>query len=168
MPDCAGVAQLAGKAVVAVYHLSVDHDAGAHAGAQGDHDEILHTAGGAIGHLSHGGGIGVVGEGDGNAVHLLAKELGEFHLVVTPLEVGSALDGAGVIVSVGRTNADTADAAFGLGLCHNAVKGFCQFRNERFYFLISIRTDNGLCHNGTTGVHNATFGGLATYIYTNN
>ena len=39
------VAQLAGKAVVAVDHLTVDHDARPHAGTESDHDEILEASG---------------------------------------------------------------------------------------------------------------------------
>ena len=59
------MAQLAGKAVVAVDQLTIDHHAGANTGAECDHDEILETAGSAIGHLTDSGGIGVVGDSYG-------------------------------------------------------------------------------------------------------
>jgi len=87
---------------------------------------------------------------------------------VTPLEVGGAFDGAGVEVAVGGAYADAADAAFPFGLGHNAVEGLCQFGDIRFYYIVGIRTDNGLGQNGATGVYNAAFGGLSTNVNANN
>ena len=84
-----------------------------------------------------------------------------------PLKVRCALDATGVIVSVGGTYADATNPSFCLGRRNDAVQGLCQFGHKRFYRFIGIRTDNRLFHNGTTGIHNAAFGGLSTYINTN-
>ena len=165
MTHGAGVTQLAGETVVTVDHVTVNDDTGTYAGAQRDHDEVLHTAGGAVSHFTHGGGVGVVGQGNGNAVHLLAEEFGKRNdLGATPYEVHGALDGAGVVVAVRGTYANAADAAFGLGLCNDAVEGLCQFGNIGSHFGMVVRADYGLGKNGTTGIHDAAFGGLTTNV----
>ncbi len=161
----AGVTQLAGETVVAVHHFTVDHDTGTYAGTQGDHDEVLHTAGCAVGHFTHGGGVGVVGEGHGNSVHLLAQELGEGNdLGATPDQVHGALDSAGVVVAVRGTYADSADAAFGPCLSDDVVESLCQFGDVGSYVGKVVRADNGLGENGATGIYDAAFGGLSTDV----
>ena len=70
-----GVAEFSGKAVMAINDFTIDHYTGAYAGSEGDHDEILHASGGAVSHFTHGCGVGIIGKGHGNAVHLLAQEL---------------------------------------------------------------------------------------------
>ena len=163
----AGVTQLAGETVVAVHHFTVDHDTGTYSGTQGDHDEVLHTTGGAVCHFTHSGGVGVVGEGNGNAVHGFLQHLGEFHAVVAPLQIGSGLDAAGIVVAVGGAYADTTNLTLGLGLGDDMVKGFCQGGNKGSGFFVIVASDNGLCENGAAGVYDAAFGGLSTYINTN-
>ena len=58
------VAQFPGVAVMAVHQLPAAHYTAAKSGAQGYHNEILHAAGGAVGHLAYRGGVGIVGEGN--------------------------------------------------------------------------------------------------------
>ena len=70
------MAELAGETVVAIDKLSVDDDSAAHACAKSDHDEILQSACGAVGHLADGGGVSVIGNGNGHT-HLFRKHLGE-------------------------------------------------------------------------------------------
>ena len=97
------MAKLAGETVVAVDELSVDDDTAADACAEGDHDEVTESAGGAVGHLAEGSCVGVVGDGDGDA-ELLADHLreGKGH---GPGEVYAVLDHTGVVVGVGRADA---------------------------------------------------------------
>ena len=95
------MAKLAGKSVVTINKLSVDHDTRAHAGAEGDDDEVLHTASHAIGHLADGCCIGVVGHCHGDATETLGEHLGEWNDTLAPNEVGSVLDVASVVICVG-------------------------------------------------------------------
>ena len=163
----AGVTQLTGKTVVAINHLTVDHDAGTDAGTQGNHDEVLHTTGSTVGHFTYSSGVGIVGERHGDAVHLLGEHLGELHSCMTPFEVGCALYAAGIVVAVRGAYADTANAAFCLGLGDDPVEGLGQFCNKGSGFLVVVGADNRLSEHGATGIYDAAFGGLSTYINTN-
>ena len=111
------VAEFAGEAVVAIKQLAVDDDAAAYAGAEGYHNEILHSLGGAVHHLADGGGIGVIGQGNRQTAEQRRKFLAELHRgVVGPGDVGGIADFAGVIVAVGGTYAHSLHCAFDISL----------------------------------------------------
>ena len=73
MAHCAGVAEFAGKAVVTIDNLTVDYDSAADSGAEGNHDEILHSLGCAVGHLTHRRRIGIIGKRDRDSSESLRK-----------------------------------------------------------------------------------------------
>ena len=169
MGDDGGVAELAGEAVMSVDDLSVDDDTRTDTGAEGDHDEILHTAGGAVGHLAHSGGVGVVGEADREAAELLGERGGELHgFLGRPCEVGCIGHLAGIIVAVGGADAHATDLAFLAGLLDDGLDCSGQGIEECVGVIaVSVGADDGLCQDGTTGVHNAELGGLTSYVDTN-
>ena len=147
------MAQLAGKAVAAVDQLAIDHHAGANTGAECDHDEILETAGSAIGHLADSGGIGVVGDSYGN-VELVAQKLGKRH-GSGPGKIHSVLDHAGVIVGVGGAHTDTEDLVLSLdALYQTGDTGI-----ELIYIVVDIgvlaRFDTVRRKDHATGINNA-------------
>ena len=72
VPDCAGMTQLSGKTIVSVNHFSVNHDTAADSGSKSDHNEMVHTLGGSVGHLTHCGGIGVICQADRNSAQKLS------------------------------------------------------------------------------------------------
>ena len=105
------VAEFACKAVMAVNNLTVDDDARSDAGPESDHDEVFHAAGCAIGHFSESGGVGVVGDCDGNT------EFGAYQLCqrqVRPWKIDCIVDVAGVIVGIGSADADTLNFVYGI------------------------------------------------------
>ena len=167
MPHGAGVAEFAGEAVVTVHHFPIDHNSGADTGTEGDHDEVLHTAGRAVGHFTHRGGVRIVREGHGDAVHLLLEHFGERDVsALGPYEVHGVLDDAGVEVTVRDAHADAADASFGLGLHDDAVQGFGERRDEFVRVAGIFGTDDSLGDDVAAGVHDAALGGLAAYVDT--
>ena len=162
------MAQFAGKTVVAIDHLTVDDDTGTHAGSQGDHDEILHAAGGAVGHFAHGGGVGIVGQGHRNAVHLLLEHLGKGNVAALgPQQVDGVLYHAGIEVAVGDAHADAADAAFCMAFRDDAGKGFRQGGHEFVCVGRVLGADDGLGDDVAAGIHHAAFGGLSAYVNSN-
>ena len=104
--------QLAGKTVMAVDELSVDHDAGAHAGSERYHDEVLHTASCAVGHFAQGGGVGVVGDSHRYSGKGLAHHLG--HRYGSPRKVRRTLYFAGIVIGVRGTYPYALDLIFGI------------------------------------------------------
>ena len=165
LPHHGGVAQLAGEAVATVDHLPVGHDARAHARAQGDVDEVLHAPGHAVGHLAQGGGVGVVGDGDGHPAQRVAEELGQrHHAVVRPGQVGGVLDGAPVVVGVGRADAhglDGVESAHGLDDGHEGVDGVT---HVVFHAVVAAGLDGGGGLDFATGVHDAEHGVGASQV----
>ena len=73
-----GVTELTGKAVVTVHNLSVNHDTRANACTQRNLDKVLHTACCTVGHLTHGSGVGIVGNAARYA-HAVLNKLGKRH-----------------------------------------------------------------------------------------
>ena len=112
------MAQLTGKAIVAVHHLSVHHDTAAHTSAQGNHDEILHTASHTVGHLADGGSVSVVGNQARNA-ELLGHHLSQGD-GGGPGQVGSLVNQARVVVAVRSTDADAVNLAHNFIILHQA------------------------------------------------
>ena len=95
------MSQFTGESVMSIEQLSVDHNAGTNACAQGNHDEVLHTASHAIYHFTDGSGIGIVSQRYGDIVQALAEQFCQGHYaVVSPRKVRGKLDGAFIIVSV--------------------------------------------------------------------
>ena len=92
---------------MAVDELSVDHYAAAYAGAEGDHDEILQTAGCAVSHLADCSGVGIVGDGHGYA-ELVADHLGQGQ-GSGPGDIDEFFDHAGVVVGIGCAYAYAVD-----------------------------------------------------------
>ncbi len=163
------MAQFAGKAVVAIDNLAVDHDTATHTGTQGNHDEILHTAGRAIRHFAHGCRIGVIGQRHGDAVHGLGQHLGKRNLLgAAPGKVRRILNLTLVEVTVRSTGADAADAAFGIRIGDDPLQRSSQFVDERCHIGVRIRPDDRLGYHISAGVNHAAFGGLSTYIDTDN
>ena len=99
------MAQLTGKTVAAINHLAIDDDTRADTRTQRNLDEVLHTTGSAISHLTDGGGVGVVGHTHGNT-QALREHVGQWHdTVVAPNQVWCKLDGTRIVVGV--RSADT-------------------------------------------------------------
>ena len=97
--------QLACKTVVPIDHLAVNHDAAAHARTERNHNEVLHSFGGAVGHLAHCGCVRIVGNGAWQT-ELLLHHLGKRNIL--PRQVHCAFYSAGVVVAVRYTRSDTA------------------------------------------------------------
>ena len=115
--------QLTGKAIATVDELSVDNNARAYACAEGDDDEVLHTTGYTIYHLTDGSSIGIIGQCHGNAQPLF-EHLGQRHnAIVAPLKVGSKLDGAAIVVTVGSSDTHGLDLVDAAALLNNRLQG---------------------------------------------
>ena len=152
---------------MAVNYLTIDDDTATYACAEGDHDEVLHSPGSAIGHLAHSSGIGIIGKSYRNAVHLVLQEFGYRNdALVTPFEVDGILDFACIIVSVRDTHSDSADLSGNACVCHYLGDGFCKFLDIRVYFIVCICADNGLCQHLAPHIHNTYLGGLSAYVDT--
>ncbi len=163
--DC-GVAKLAGESVVAIDHLTVDDDSAANSCSKGDHDEILHSPCGAVGHLTHGGGVGVVGKGHRDSSHRLGKHLRErYRPGASPRKIHRILNLSGVVVGVRGADSDSTDLAFSVGVSDDLLQRSRKFLNVRLDGRVGVRTDDGLSKHGSTRVHHSTFGGLPTDIY---
>ena len=99
------MAKFAGKTVAAIHQLSVDHNARAYTGAQGEHDEILHATRHTIGHLANGCGIGIVGDGHWHT-EPLAEHAGQRHdAIVSPRNVGGVFYCTFIIIGIGGSDA---------------------------------------------------------------
>ena len=92
---------------MAIQHLSVHDHAAADTRSEGYHDEILHATGCSIGHLTHSGRVGVVGNLGGHA-ELLLQQLSKGNNTF-PRQVRSLLNIARVVVGIRGTGADTAN-----------------------------------------------------------
>ena len=156
------VAQFAGKAVAAVHNLAIANDARANARAKGNHDEVLHTAGHAIGHFAHSSCIGVVRHAAGNAEGFF-KLLGAGN-DAAPNEVGCILDVARIVVAVGRTDTDGAhvfDAT-------DAVECGLECFHRGLYVVVKIWISaggyNGLGLDGATLVNDTEHGVRTAHV----
>ena len=108
-----------------------------------------------LGHLADSRSVGIVGDGHGDADYVL-DHLGEEDdhrlvvLVVRPLEVGSELDGALVVVAVGGSDTDTLHLTVVLGLLDKVLDGRGQ--------IIHI--------SGQSGIDYTELGGLTAHVDT--
>ena len=118
--------------------MSIHYDARAHTGAEGNHDEVFHTASHAIGHFTHCSGIGIVGDATRDAQRFF-KEFGNRHHAL-PNEVGGILNGAIIKVSIGSADAHTAHF---LNAAHH-VKGGLQGFNSCCHIVFHIGVGFGL------------------------
>ena len=162
------MSQLTGKAVVAIYHLSVDDDSAAYARSQGDHYEVLHSPGNTVGHLSHRSRIGVIGEGDRNAVHCLGEHLCEWNrLAGGPGEVRGVCDDSLVIVAVRGSDAYAAYVAFLACFGYGGLYGGCEgFDVGCGVNAVYVRAYHFLREDVTACVNYSYLGGLSTYVDT--
>ena len=161
----AGVAQLAREAVVAIDHVASDDDTAAYSGAEGNHDEILHTLGGAVGHLTDCSRIGVVGKRNGESAESLGKKLLERNSTLCrPNEVGCESNLAGVVVAIGGADSDSADLAFLAGLLDEGLDSFCETVYIFKRILTVVCTDDVLLEYDAVSVDHSDLGGLAAYV----
>ena len=103
MPD------LPGESIRSVNQFSVRNDAASKTGAQSDQDKILHAPGGAEKHFSERGGVGVIGDRNGNLVIFSHLPL---YIDIIPVQVGRLLNGVFVEVGVGRPDSYARQLAF--------------------------------------------------------
>lgn len=108
--DC--VTELPCKTVVTVHELSVDDDTRSYTCAEGDHNEVLHSTGGTIGHFTYGCGIGIIGDcyryAELLAYHLCERQRGR------PWDVDKFLDHSCIIVGIRGTYTDTVNLLHGI------------------------------------------------------
>jgi len=166
--DGDGVAEFAGKAVMAVYHLSVDDYAAADTGSEGDHDEVLHPACHAVGHLTHRRSVGVVGDSHRKARKALYQGCQVDHrrlafVVVAPFQVGSILHRTLIIVAVGGADTDALHLADFGGFGYDALDRLGQFVDVVDEFVLQ-GGDDGLGDDFALFVDDAEFGALTADV----
>jgi hypothetical protein len=61
------VSQLSGKAIAAINHLAINHNARANACTESDNNKVFHATSNAVCHLSDSSCIGIIGQSYGNA-----------------------------------------------------------------------------------------------------
>ena len=160
------VAYLAAHAVEAAPHLAADHDASAHAGAQGEEHAGIRAsadAGNALGQTGHGG---VVIDEDG-LVDVLLEGLTQGN--VLPAQVGAEGDNAGLLVgNAGNANADGGQLDEGVAALFQGLQGAVGHGLD-----LLLKGDVGAGNDGTLGddltlvVHNAHLNAGAANVDTN-
>ena len=156
------MSQLSGETVVSVYHLAVNNDTATYACTQRYHDEVFHTACGAVGHFTDGGGIGVIGQRGGNT-QTFFKHGGQGDYPF-PRKVRGEFDCTAIIVAVRSADTDTfyfIDTA----ICDNQRKKILTyFVYVIFRPFISSRLDGTTCKNSATCVHDTKDGVRSAYV----
>ncbi len=121
----------------------------------------------SVGHLSHGGRVGVVGKGYGHSIHCLGEHLGERNvLCASPGEVGSVLDFTCVVVSIGGANTYAANLAFQACVGHKFLERGRKGVHERDRVGVNIGYQYGLGQHLAACIHNTAFSGLAADVDT--
>ena len=147
---------------MAIYQLPVNHDAGAYARAEGNHDEVLHTARRAVGHLSHGGCVGIVGDTAGDA-ELRAHQCGERHNTF-PRQVGRILNVSCVVVGIRCTRADAAEHLHTAHGLNDFQRLFMQSVHVVFNLCVRLCFDGCTRQYVSSGVHDAQYGVRSSHI----
>ena len=99
------MAQLTGKTIVTINHLSVNNNTATDTCAQCNHDKILHTTRSSIGHFTYTGRIGIISQSRRNAKTFFKH--GSQRNNTFPRQVRSEFDCSAIIVSVRSTDTDT-------------------------------------------------------------
>ena len=159
------MAELAGKPVVPIDNLAVYDDAAAHSGTESDHDEVLHSARRAVGHLAHGRRVRVVGKSHRNAVETLRKHLSHRNgLGLRPDNVRSHLHHSGVVVPVRGTDSDSAYLPLDIGVRNDLAYRGCHLVKVRVRVLVVVGTDDCLRENLSACIHDANLGRLSSDV----
>ena len=159
--------EFAGKSVMTIDNLTIDDNTAADTCAEGNHDEVLHTARSSVGHLTHCSSIGIICKSYRNTVHLLFQEVGNRNCsLVAPFEIDSILDFSGIVVSVRNTHSDTAHLTGNACIRNHFVDSFSEFVDIRIDLVISIGTDNCLGQNLAAHIYNTYLGSLSADIHT--
>ena len=165
MTHGAGVAELARESVVAIDHVASDDDTAADAGAESNHDEILHTLGYSVGHLTHCSRIGIVGKRHGQSAKSLGKKLLERNSALgSPHKIGCKGDLTGVVVAVGGTYSHSPDLTFLAGLFDERLDGFSKSADIILGIFTIVCTDNALLKHDAVGIDHSDLGSLTTYV----
>ena len=98
------MAQFAGKPVVSINQLPVDHNSASDARSERNHDEIFHAACCAISHFSNCGCIGIIGDGYGNVKFFIHK-VGQWDWC-WPRKIYAICDNARKIIGIRRSYAN--------------------------------------------------------------
>ena len=87
---------------MSVYHLSVYHNAAAHTCSQCNHNEVSHSSGHTVSHLTQCRCIGIVGHGYRQSEPLL-QHIGQRHTSL-PRQVRCLFNGTRIEIRVGRSH----------------------------------------------------------------
>ena len=153
------MAQLAGKTVGAVNHLTVDHDARADTRAQRDVDKVLHATGHTIGHFAQSGRIGIIGKCHGNTAQPLGEHLGQrHHTIVSPHQVGCILYRSAVEVAIGSTDAHSLDVVNASHSIDDGDEGLYSLVHVVFNLVVALCFDGSGSLDFPSGINDTKHG----------
>ena len=151
------MAQLAGKTIMTVKQLSVNHNTRTHTGTQCDNDKILHTASHTVNHLADSSGIGIVGKRYGNA-QCIAEQLSQGHYtIVSPRQIRSKLDSAVIIIAIRSTNTHGLDFLDTADLLDDGLQSLNRCGHVIIYIVVATSLDGSSGLDIATGINNTKY-----------